>query len=303
MWVWLSLVAGLLQAGRNLIARGLVDRIPADLNTWARFTFNVPYSAAAVAGMAYTEGLARQSPRFFLWCTITAIAQLLGNTALVAAFARANFAQAIALHKFEIVFSGFVGLALGTEIPSPYGWTGIAICCCAALLINLGRENGPAGWRRAFHMDAGALLALACGALFSCTGFALKTASEEFALVNPRVGEGRFEASLYTLFHTTWIEVVILTLWLLLRDRHCFRAVRPNLRAMAMLGASSFGASLCWYWANSIAFVAYVKAVGQIESAVAVVIAIAVWREREVWRQLPGILLLAIGIFLIVLRG
>ena len=49
--------------------------------------------------------------------------------------------------------------------------------------------------------------------------------------------------------------------------------------------------------------VAYVKAVGQIEIVLAALLAVVVWREREVWRQLPGLLLLAAGVLLILLRA
>ena len=38
-----------------------------------------------------------------------------------------------------------------------------------------------------------------------------------------------------------------------------------------------------------------------IEAVLAVVIALLVWREREVWRQLPGVALIGVGIAILLL--
>jgi hypothetical protein len=56
-----------------------------------------------------------------------------------------------------------------------------------------------------------------------------------------------------------------------------------------------------WFSAGSIALVADVKAVGQIEAVLSVAVALAVWREHEVWRQQPGVAPLMTGIAVILL--
>ena len=68
-----------------------------------------------------------------------------------------------------------------------------------------------------------------------------------------------------------------------------------------MIGLTGFCGSLCWFWAFSLTLVAYVKAVGQIEGVLAVLLAIYVWREAEVRRQLPGVALVTLGILLVLL--
>jgi drug/metabolite transporter (DMT)-like permease len=69
---------------------------------------------------------------------------------------------------------------------------------------------------------------------------------------------------------------------------------------MSLIGLTGFLGSLGWFWAYSLALVAYVKAVGQIESVVAVLLSLFVWRERAVLRQLPGMLLVLGGILLVL---
>ena len=301
MWVELSLAGGLFQTTRNALARSLSGQISPTLNSWSRFAFNLPFSTALVAALVYREGAPALPPAFFLYAAATGVTQLLGNVALVAAFRHANFAQSIVLHKLEIAFTAVIGVALFGESPSLAGWMGVAACTAGVLAMNLGRESGPSGWRRAFHFDAGAALALACGILLVFASFMLKEGVAVFVEANPRVGAGRFEAAAHTLFHTTWIEVAILSLVIGLRSPGEFRHVGAHWRRMLGIGFTGFCGSICWFWAYPLTLVAYVKAVGQIEAVLSVVLALAVWREREVWRQLPGLVLVMAGIAIVLL--
>lgn len=300
MWFFLALAAGTIQAARNGLARSLSGRVAPAMNSWARFTFSLPFVTLLVGGLSLSHGAPQLSPAFLGWCAATAVAQVLGNTSLVAAFHRGGFAQAIVMHKLEVVFAALIGVAFYGEAPSAAGWGGIGLTGAGVLLMNFG-SGGDGGWRRAFHFDGAALLALTCALLFVGTSFFLKDATTEFVRLNPRVGSGRFEAAAHTLFHTTWIEVALLSAGLRLRQPEQFRLVRPHWRRMLGIGIAGCTASLCWFWAYSIALVAYVKAVGQVESIFAVAMGVLLWGERQIWRQLPGMLLVVAGIALVLL--
>lgn len=301
MWIEIAFAAGCLQTGRNAVARSLAGRVSPALNSWSRFAFNLPFSGALVAVLVARFDWPHTSQAFFAYCAATAVTQLLGNVALMEAFERATFAQSIVLHKLEIAFTPLIGLALFGEVPSVLGFAGILVCTLGVLAMNLGRGGGGSAWRRAAYLDAGALLALACGVLLVFASFLLKEATTEFALLNPRVGEGRFEAAAHTLLHVTWIEVALLTVALLLWRPSEFRRVPGHARRMLAIGFLGFAGSICWFWAYSIALVAYVKAVGQVEAVLSVLLGLLVWREREVLRQLPGVALVVLGIVIVLL--
>ena len=301
MWVLLALGAGCLQTARNALAKSLSGQISPALNSWSRFAFNLPFSLALVLFLDLRGGLPALPPAFWVGCAATGVCQLLGNVALVSAFRRSNFAESIVLHKLEVVFTALLGFLFFSEAPSEAGWLGILVCGLGVLAINLGRTGTALGWRRAFHFDVGAMLALTCALLLVFASFALKGANEAFAAANPEVGEGRFTAAAHTLFHTTWIEVAVLTAWLLARERGQFAHVPVHWRRMLAIGGTGFLGSLGWFWAYSLTLVAYVKTVGQIEAVLAVVLALVVWREREVWRQLPGVALIGLGIAILLL--
>lgn len=301
MWILLALTAGTFQTARNGFARTLAGRVHPALNSWARFAFNLPLSTALVLLLVGLYGLPRASALYFLWCLGTGLSQLLANIALVAAFARATFAQSIVLHKLEVAFTAVIGVCLFGETPSPLGWWGVLVCTAGVLLMNLGRTSGPAGWRRAFHLDAGAVLSLLCALGLVFASFLLKEATAELARLNPRVGEARFEVAAHTLFHVTWMEVLLLSALLQLVWPQQLVLVRLFWRRMALIGGAGFCGSVCWFWAYSIALVAYVKAVGQIEAVLALLLGLVLWHERQVIRQLPGVAVVLAGIVLVLL--
>jgi drug/metabolite transporter (DMT)-like permease len=246
-----------------------------------------------------THGLLELSWVFFGWCAATAATQLLANLALIEAFRSSSFSQSIALHKLEVVIGALLGITLFAESPSALGWLGVLVSTVGVFLINPGGAGER--WRNRLPLDRGALLALLCALLLAFAGFVLKEAVAELVRLNPRVGAARFEAAAHTVFHTTWIEVVALSTVIGLRNPGEFREVLRERKLMVGVGFASFCGSLCWFWAYSLAFVAYVRAVGQIEAVLSVLISLYVFREAETLRQIPGVAVVTVGIGLVLL--
>ncbi len=299
LWAVLAATAATFQVMRNALARHLSGRVSTALTSWARFAWNLPFSGALVAFLLLTRGAPDLSWTFFLWCGATAASQLLANLALIEAFRSASFSQSIALHKLEVVVGALLGITIFAEYPSALGWVGVVVSTVGVFLIN---PSGPgAAWRQRLRLDRGALLALLCAVLLAFAGFVLKEAVVELVRSNPRMGSGRFEAAAHTVFHTTWIEVVALSLAIAWREPGAFRHVAREARLMAGVGFASFCGSLCWFWAYSLALVAYVRAVGQIEAVLSVLISLYIFRESETRRQIPGIAVVTLGICLVLL--
>ena len=297
-WVWLALLAGSFQTLRNALASSLARQISPWLNSWSRFAFNLPLSGSLVLYLGLSFGWPRLTASFLLYCALTGITQLLANVLLIAAFRVSNFAQSIVFHKLEVVFTGVIGVLLFSESPSALGWAGLVVCALGSVSMNLGRAGE--GGRGSLHFDRGGLLALSCGLLLVFASFFLKDAVRALAAANPELTVGGFRPAVYTLFHTTWIEVVLLSLGIAVTRPGQWRAVPRHLGRLAAIGAASFSGSVCWFWAYSMALVAYVKAVGQIEAVLSVVVAIVIFRQREVLRQLPGVGLVLAGILLVL---
>lgn len=304
MWIAASLFAGVCQTLRNGAAKRLSVHVDAELNSWSRFAFNLPWTLLAVYLFSRAYPLPTLGPAFLLACTLGALTQLSANVALVSAFRHSTFAESIALHKLQVVFAALVGAAFFNEHPSVLGWVGIGICAIGTFAMNWVRspeQAGPSGLRRMFHFDRGALLALTCGALLVVTSFAIKAAMQRLAADNPRLAAVPLLLPLHALLHVTWIEVVVLTAALLWRKPHVFRAVPRHAGTMAWIGATGFAGSLGWFTAFASGFVAYVAALGQIEAVLSVLIGLFIFREHKTRAQLPGTGLVVVGILAILL--
>jgi len=295
MWVLLALGAGLLQSARNGFARSLVGSISPVLNSWARFSFNLPLSTTLVSILVLARGAPLTSPRFYALAFATGLAQLLGSVALIAAFRHQNFAQSIVLHKLEVLFTAVIGAVLFSEAPTGLAWVGILVSVAGVVAMTPGTVRSRFG--------KGSALAVAAGLLLAVVGFFLKAAIVELVILNPWVGTGRFVVAAHTLFHVTWMEVLLLTTWLLYPRRGELALVSLHWRRMVLQGSFGFSASLGWFWAYSLTFVAYVKTVGQVESVAAVLYSLLIWKESEVSRQVPGMALTLLGIVLVLTSG
>ncbi len=295
MWVLLALLAGLLQSARNGLARSLVEAVSPLLNSWSRFAFNLPFSTTLIVVLSIHLGVPSTSLRFYALALATGLAQILGSVALIAAFRHGSFAQSIVLHKLEVLFTAVLGALLFSEQPTSLAWVGI--------LLTVAGVVGMAPGTGRSRFGKGQALAVTAGLLLSIVGFFLKAAIEELVRLNPWVESGRFVVAAYTLFHVTWMEVVLLTAWLARPKSLELARVPRHWTKMLLQGAFGFSASLGWFWAYSLAFVAYVKAVGQVESVAAVLYSLLIWKEKEVSRQIPGMALTLAGIALVLLGG
>jgi drug/metabolite transporter (DMT)-like permease len=252
--------------------------------------------------LVWQRGLPVLSAGFFGWAAAGALTQLVANLALVAAFQVASFSQSVALHKLEVVFGAFVGLALFGEVPSPLGWIGIALSSLGVLLMNLSRpDERGIGWKRMFVLDRGSFYAIACAVLFAFTAFFFKEAIERLAAANPRMAGGRFEPAAHTVFHVAWMQVALATpvvAWMRPGELRRTIALWPT---MLGVGVTGFLGSLCWFWAFGLAFVAYVRAVGQVEAPISMAISALWFREPGLRRQLPAVASIGAGVVLVLL--
>ena len=180
------------------------------------------------------------------------------------------------------------------------GRSGTARFECSAGQSGIAGFDRSADWRSVLAANRGSALALFAAALLVVAAFSIKEATQELEAVNPQL-DSVFPLAATALFHVTWMEVVILTVWILATNPSRFGLVPAHRGRLAAIGFTGFAGSLAWFWAFSLTLVAYVRAVGQVEAVLSVLLALYVWHEHQARRQLPGIAVTMIGILLIVL--
>lgn len=298
-WVVLATIGAIAQTTRNATAQTISREISPALNSWSRFAFCLPYAALAAIAVGAMRGWPSLSASFLGFCALTAVTQLLANVALITAFRAGSFGESIVFHKLEVVLTALVGGLLFAERPSRIGALGIVVCAIGVIAINLAREGRGTRLRSALSFGRAGRYALLCASLLVVASFALKFANQALRGANPEADF--FEGAVHTLFHTTWIEVALLSAWLARNEQGALASIRRHAPRMALIGSAGFTASLCWFWSFSLTIVAYAKAVGQIEALLAVVLGIRMMGERTLVRQLPGVALTVVGIVLVLL--
>ncbi len=301
LWVWIALATGCAQTARNILARSMVGEISAPLNSWARFAFMLPWLFPVVTFFVMRSGMPQVSMTCLAYAVLAAVSQLTGGVMLIMAFQRSNFAQSVIFYKLEVAFAAVIGVLFFQEAPSLLAWLGILVCSVGVVLMNIGRDVGSGGWWRAFHLDRGGVLAIVSAVILVGFSFIVKRSLQILVQDNPHLQEGVFESLVFVCFLVTVIDAAILTIYLLWQHPGQFRQVRRLWPRMVMVGTASLANALMWYWAISLTFVAYVSTVSQIESVLSVLIGLMIWRESEVWRQLPGMALLIVGMTLVLL--
>lgn len=300
-WVEISIAAGLFLTVRNVVARSLSAEFTPVLVSWARYTFNLPFSLTAVLLLYSQDGLPTFSVSYYGYCFATGIAQILASIALISAFQHTNFAKAIVLHKLEVLFTAVIGALFFNELPTMHGWAGIVVCAVGVIFINLAKQRFTLGWKEAYRFDLGSLLAFTCAFFLVLASFLLKGATTEFALFNPQFGASRFEAAVYAVFHTTFMEVIMLTPVVWVSRYRELEKVPGHMGQLSLLGMTSFCGSICAFWSYSITLVVYAKAVAQFEAVAAIFLGVFFWQEKNMSRQIPGLAFVLIGIFIILL--
>lgn len=299
VWIGLALGAGALQVLRNALAQRIGRNAPPVVNAWARFTFNLPFTGTLLVLLTVACGWPVLDAHFWAWTTACALTQTVAHLCFVGALRHVPFQRTVVLHKTEVAMAPVLGVLLFSEFPSGSGWAGIGMCALGAVALNASRPG--TALHEVLRFECGAWLALGSGLSVALASFSLKEACECFRTVNQPGEALHLQAALHTLVHAALMQSIGLTTFLLWRRPGALSALRGRSRELWRFGAASAACSLCWFWAYSLALVAYVKALGQVELVVAACYSHFVLREGGTVRQLPAILLVLGGILLVLL--
>lgn len=289
-WIAASLMGAVAQTGRNAAQAGLTRRIGTMGATGVRFLFGLPFAALflALSATLLDEAVPLPGLRSVGFAAVGAVAQVAATALMLAAMDRRGFAVATALTKTEPVTLALTGALILHEPLGPQRIGAILLATVGVLLAS-GR-----GWHRA--APGAAALAVGAGALFGLSAVGFRGA----ILALPH-GSGLIRAGTVLVLSLA-MQVVIVGLWLALRDRAALRGMTQEWRAS--LGAGFLGAlaSQFWFLGFALAPAADVRTVALVE----VVLAALVGRRRReavAPGQLAGMALIVAGVAWLLRAG
>lgn len=297
-WIPVTIFAAAMQASRTALQANLKGVLSAGGSSFVRYFYALPVDALLL-GVVWWAMAQPAVPWAFDWlllCLIGGVSQIFGTYFLVRAFHSRNFVVGTAYAKTEAVQLVLISvLVFGIALP-PMAVVGVMVAVVGVMWLSV-----PAGrftlrsWAQASVQPA-ALFGLAAGLGFAGTALALRAASESMGALVPLL----FKAMLILLV-TNSLQTLIQGTWLGLADRAQWWQVLRQWRRAAPVGVLSALGSGAWFTAFSLTQVALVRGLGQIEMLFTLVLGHFLLRERFVWREGLGLLVLSVGVLLIAL--
>ena len=114
-------------------------------------------------------------------------------------------------------------------------------------------------------------------------------------------GDGFLLQAAFTLLVVTTWQTVIMTAWLLARQREVLAEAFRSWRISGFVGFTGMLASAGWFTAMTIENAAHVRALGQIELVFTFIASRVIFREHTSTSEVIGILAIVAGILVLVL--
>ncbi len=293
LWIPITVAAAFLQNVRSALQKHLHSRLDTVGATYVRFVYAVPFALVWVATLLVTGGhpLPLPDSTFLIYAGIAGLSQILATLFLVALFSLRTFAAGTAYSKTETVQAAIIGLLILGDPLSVGALTGIVISLAGVLVLSIARA---ATGVREFSGRA-IPIGLASGALFALTAVSVRAASLSLG------GDGYLMQAAFTLLIVTAWQTVIMTAWLIARQRQVLAEAFRSWRVSGLVGLTGMLASACWFTAMTIENAAYVRALGQVELVFTFVASLVIFRERASVAEFTGILAIVAGILVLVL--
>ena len=278
LWIPVTLAAVVFQTARFMLQKHLAGAgLSAGGATFARFLWSAPlvWLAWGLSGI----GLPPLPPLFWLWAMLGGVTQILATVLVVVLFKGRNFAVGVTLKKTEVLLTALLGFVLlGEGVSGPALIAILAGMAGVLVLTNL--PEGRTLLARFATREAG--IGLASGLFFALSGVSYRAAS----LAVPGTPG---ERALLTLLVVVTMQLVVMAVWLRLRERGEISRVVAAWRGTIWVGVTSVAGSFCWFTAFTLQTAALVYAVGQFEVVLSLLASVLFFRETMSRRELWGI--------------
>lgn len=298
MWIIITLTATTLQTLRNAFSKKVSKIVSADGVSLARFLYALPVMIIVyfIAKNIWGE-VEILSNYFFLFAFLFAIFQALATFLLAELFHYKNFAVSVTFIKTEVAFLAVLGiLFLGEHIP-PMGWLGIIISFFGLILASLSKSQIKLENIKEAFRGMGVYLGILCAISFAFAVVLVKQAMMFLAT------DILVMKAIFTLLVTLIMQVSFMFPISYLKNKESAIAILKKPFWPALSGFSSALGSIFWFWAYSLANVAYVKVVGQIEFILGVLISVFFFKEKIYKNEYLGMALIVVGVVILVLLG
>jgi drug/metabolite transporter (DMT)-like permease len=293
-WLWavFTIVAAGAQTVRNAAQRELTSKLGTVGATHVRFLFGCPFAILFLLAMLGSGGtLPHPAPVFLPWLLAGALAQIAATGLMLAAMEERSFVVAIAYIKTEPVQVALFGLLFLGDAVTPLMAAAIAVATAGVVVMSV--KAGTLG-----NLAAGGfrptILGLAAGGCFALSAIGYRGAI--LSLHDPSYAM----AATFTVTAGLMVQSILLSLWLILRDRSVLKAILAAWRPSLFAGFMGALASQFWFLAFALTSAANVRTLALVEVLFAQAISVFLFRQPVSAREGAGIAAIVAGVVLLI---
>jgi drug/metabolite transporter (DMT)-like permease len=275
----------------------LQQRVRRDLSVNAaglvRYLYGFPIGCWLLFMYARWNGYAMPATgqNFALLCAAAGLAQVLGTNLLIMAFGYRNFVTGTAYSKTEAIQGAILAMILLGETLSALTWFGIAVGVAGVVVLST--KGGRL--RISDLTQPAALCGLGAGFLFSLTAVLVKSANH--AVHTPDLILG----SLVTLVAVIGLQLLMQGTYVAIREPSQIAPIFKSWRVSGQVGTLAACGSACWFAGFSLAPIALVRTVGQVEVIFTLLFGRYYLKEPLKRSELIGVIIVVAGVVLALL--
>jgi drug/metabolite transporter (DMT)-like permease len=297
-WLWIpfTLLGASGQVARNAMQRGLTGPLGTVGATHIRFLFGFPFSLLflAIVLVATKDHLPSPAGAFWPWLLLGALTQIAATALMLAAMTERSFVVTTAYMKTEPIQAAMFGFVFLGDQLTAIKVAAIAIATLGVVVTAL----RPGGGKKFSDLGFGDVRPTLLG-LASAAGFALSAVGYRGAILNV-TGVSFVMAASFTLVCGLLLQTIVLTGYLLARDRAALRAIMRLWKPSMFAGFTGALASQFWFLAFALTAVANVRTLALVEVLFAQGVAYYSFKQPLSPREVAGIALIVIGVALLV---
>ncbi len=290
LWVACTVAAAGVQTARNILQRGLVASVGTVGATHVRFLFGLPFGLMFVGALALHHDLGALEPgrAWLAWTLLGAVGQIFGTALMLAAMRERSFVVAIACIKTEpvqlVLFAlVFLGEGLGLQAS-----LAVMLATVGVVLMSM-PPNGPTV-SSPDRLPRAAWLGIVSGSMFALSAVGFRGAIVELGADSFVLGASA------TLAMSLLMQTVLLSAWLLWRDRQALAGILRLWRPSLLAGAIGALGSQLWFLAFALQSAAAVRTVGLVEILFAQIVSQRLLSQSTTRREAAGMLLMITGV-------
>jgi drug/metabolite transporter (DMT)-like permease len=297
IWIWITIIAAISQSFRTAQQKNLKNRLGDFGASFVRFSYAIPFAWSSLLFYCFVtnSSLPSLNYKFGFWVTIAGVLQIIFTVLLIKLFSHRSFAAGTAFSKTEVIqVAIFEALIIGAVVSFQVG-VAIILGFCAIVLLSI--IKGQVSFSNLINslLTRQAALGLTSGAFLALCSVCFRAATDSLP------GDDLIVKAGCTLGISLIIQTTLMGFWMKKNAERELILTLREWRGSTIVGFFGALTSFCWFYAFSANAVAPVRAIGQIELIVALLISMFFFQEKPSWKEVAAIFLLLISIILVLL--